>query len=143
MPLFSEAKGRGVVSLAAAETLATVTGCAIAPSPARIAALRVKTRARGTLVTWDRLQAFGSDAVTVRSAGDIQTEDDARILADKHHDPLGKRVLTETGHDLGLVDDIEFDEATGHIRRIITPGQDISGDRLLGVGTYAVVVADN
>ncbi|MFE3581334.1 hypothetical protein [Streptomyces vinaceus] len=39
MPLFSQTKGRGVGGLSTAETLATVTGLAIAPAPARIAAL--------------------------------------------------------------------------------------------------------
>lgn len=140
MALFSQTKGRGVVGLATAETLATVTGLAITPSPARIAALRLKTKVPGTLLTWNHVQAFGPDAITVRSADDIQSEIDAKPPADKRHDPLGKRVLTETGHDLGTLQDIEFDETTGHIRRLITTGQDVPGDRLLGAGGYAVTV---
>ncbi|MCC9711910.1 MULTISPECIES: PRC-barrel domain-containing protein [unclassified Streptomyces] len=141
MPLFSQAKGRDIVGLSTAETLATVTGLAITVSPARIAALRVKTKNPGTLVTWNHVQAFGPDAITVRSADDIQTEDDTKTPADKKHDPLGKRVLTETGHDLGTLQDIEFDETTGHIQRLILAGQDVEGERLLGAGSYAVIVA--
>ncbi|WP_432044058.1 PRC-barrel domain-containing protein [Streptomyces cadmiisoli] len=141
MLLFNQAKGRNVVGLATAETLATVTGLAITPSPGRVAALRLKTKSRGTLVTWNRLQAFGRDAVTVRSAADFQTEDDISIPADKQHDPIGKRVLTETGKDLGPVQDIEFDETTGHIQRLITADRDVPGDLILGAGSYAVVVA--
>ncbi|WP_175411765.1 PRC-barrel domain-containing protein [Streptomyces sp. TRM64462] len=140
MPLFSQAKGRSVVALATAETLATVTGLAIAASPARVAALRLKSTGHGTLVTWNHVQTFGPDAVTVRSAEDIQTEADASIRADKHLDPLGKRVLTEAGQDLGPVEDVEFDDTTGHIQRLILAGQEVHGDRLMGAGSYAVIV---
>ncbi|MFI1940839.1 PRC-barrel domain-containing protein [Streptomyces purpureus] len=141
MPLFSQTKGRAIVSLSTAETLATVTGLAIAPSPARIAALRVKTKAPGTLITWNHVQALGPDAITVRSADDIQTDDGTNTPADDRHDPLGKRVLTETGHDLGTLKDIEFDATTGHIQRLILAGQDVDGEHLLGAGSYAVIVA--
>ncbi|MFG2868850.1 PRC-barrel domain-containing protein [Streptomyces zaomyceticus] len=141
MPLFSQAKGRGIIGLSTAETLATVTGLAIAASPARIAALRVKTKASGTLVTWNHVQTFGPDAITVRSADDFQSEDDTKTPAGKRHDPLGKRVLTETGQDLGTVQDIEFHAATGHIQRLILGDQDVDGERLLGAGSYAVIVA--
>ncbi|MFE9366747.1 PRC-barrel domain-containing protein [Streptomyces sp. NPDC006978] len=138
--LFSQAKGRNVVAVTTAETLATVTGITVAPAPARIAALRVKTRGPGTKVTWSHVHSFGPDAVTVRTPDTIQGDEDTSTPADKHHDPIGKRVLTETGQDLGTLDDIDFDETTGHIQRLIMAGQDIPGDRLLGSGTYATVI---
>ncbi|MFG2415135.1 PRC-barrel domain-containing protein [Streptomyces goshikiensis] len=139
--LFSQAKGRAVVALATAETLATVTGLAIVPTPARIAVLRLKVKGTGTLVKWTDVQAFGPDAVTVRSADKIRSDSDIPVPADKRHDPIGKRVLTETGHDVGILDDVDFDETTGHIQRLIADSQEIPGDRLLGVGAYAVVIA--
>ncbi|PCG86970.1 hypothetical protein CIB93_05355 [Streptomyces sp. WZ.A104] len=139
--LFSQAKGRNVVAVSTAETLATVTGLSIAPAPARIAALRVKTRGPGTQVTWNNVHSFGPDAVTVRTPDTVQGDQDTTAPADKHHDPIGKRVLTETGQDLGALGDIDFDETTGHIQRLITAGQDIPGERLLGAGTYAIVIA--
>ncbi|WP_405421593.1 PRC-barrel domain-containing protein [Streptomyces erythrochromogenes] len=92
-------------------------------------------------MTWNHIQAFGPDAITVRSADDFQTEDDTKTPTGKHHDPLGKRVLTETGQDLGAVQDIEFDATTGHIQRLILGGQDVDGERLLGAGSYGVIVA--
>ncbi|MFG2489067.1 PRC-barrel domain-containing protein [Streptomyces virginiae] len=141
MMLFSLAKGRAVIALATAETLATVTGLAIAPTPARIAALRLKVKGTGTLVKWTDVQAFGPDAVTVRSADKIRTDSDMSVPADKHHDPIGKRVLTDTGQDVGILGDVDFDETTGHIQRLIVGSQEIAGERLLGVGTYAVVIA--
>ncbi|MEU8523325.1 PRC-barrel domain-containing protein [Streptomyces sp. NBC_01216] len=140
--LFSEAAGRGVVSLATAETIATIAGFAVAPSPARVAGLRLKMRGPGTAIAWDRVQSFGPDAVTVRSADRIQSgEDVSEALADKRLDPLGKRLLTETGQVLGTLDDIDFDETTGRVDRLIAGGQEYPGESLLGAGTYAVVIA--
>ncbi|SDM94358.1 PRC-barrel domain containing protein [Streptomyces wuyuanensis] len=139
--LFTQAKGRNVIALTTAESLATVTGIAIAPAPARIAAVRVKTRGPGTQVTWNDVHSFGPDAVTVRTPDTIQGDQDTTAPTDKHHDPIGKRLLTETGQNLGSLDDIDFDETTGHIKRLIMAGQDIPGERLLGAGTYAIAVA--
>ncbi|MCH0543439.1 PRC-barrel domain-containing protein [Streptomyces sp. MUM 203J] len=129
------------MGLDTAETLATVTGLAVATSPARIAALRLTAKGPGTLVTWNQIQAVGPDAITVRKADDIRTEADVPTPADKHHDPLGRRALTETGRELGPVENIEFDEATGRIQRLTIAGREIEGERLLGAGSYAVVVA--
>ncbi|MFE3325830.1 PRC-barrel domain-containing protein [Streptomyces sp. NPDC059176] len=139
--LFSQAKGREIVAVTTAETMATVTGITIAAAPARIAALRVKTRGPGTQVTWSNVHSFGPDAVTVRTADKIQGDQDTTAPTGKHHDPIGKRVLTENGQELGSLDDIDFDEITGHVQRLIMAGQDIPGERLLGAGTYAVVIA--
>ncbi|MBB6415440.1 PRC-barrel domain-containing protein [Streptomyces massasporeus] len=139
--LFSQVKGHNVIALTTAESLATVIGFAVVPAPARIAALRVKTRGPGTQVAWNDVHSFGPDAVTVRTPDEIRGDQDTTAPTDKHHDPIGKRLLTETGQDLGTLDDIDFDEATGHIRRLIMAGQDIPGERLLGAGTYAIVVA--
>jgi uncharacterized protein YrrD len=144
MMLFSHAHGRGVVDLSTADTLGTVAACVVAPFPARIAGLRLKTRGPGrhTLV-WDDVQAFGPDAVTVRAAGSVRSEKDTEPgdPTARSHDPVGKPVLTETGVGRGTVTDIDFDEESGHIRRLMTAEEEISGERLLGVGNHAVIVS--
>ncbi|MFE9255294.1 PRC-barrel domain-containing protein [Streptomyces sp. NPDC006879] len=140
--LFSQTTGRPVIALVTAETLATVAGLTIAAAPARVASIRLKSHGAGTLLSWDRIQAFGPDAVTVRSAEKIQSEKDlADSLKGGLHDPIGKRILTEAGEDLGPLDDIEFDESTGQITRLITVSREIPGEQLLGSGSYAVVVS--
>jgi sporulation protein YlmC with PRC-barrel domain len=53
---------------------------------------------------------------------------------------MGKRVLTEGGDGLGTVNDVEFDPADGSIRAILTGTEEIAGPRMLGLGSYAVVV---
>jgi uncharacterized protein YrrD len=140
--LFSQAKGHKVVGTQNAATIATVTECAIAPSPPHVTAFRLKTRGGGNVLTWENVQSFGPDAVTVRSADKLRTDKDAPgDRADLRHNPIGKQVITEAGEALGIVKDIDFDESDGRIRRLIAKDREISGERLLGVGGYAVVVA--
>ncbi|MEU0112646.1 PRC-barrel domain-containing protein [Streptomyces bobili] len=141
--LFTKAQGKAVMDLATAETVGTVATCAVAPSPARIAGLRLKTRGRGHhTLEWKDVQSFGPDAVAVEEAGHIRDEKNIDPSEQAHaaHDPLGKAVLTETGLSKGAVIDIEFDEQSGRITHLLTAEERIPGDNLLGVGSYAVVV---
>lgn len=49
-------------------------------------------------------------------------------------------MLTDGGTELGKVDDVDFDPGTGSITYLISADDRIAGDRLLGCGSYAVVV---
>ncbi|MBD0841438.1 PRC-barrel domain-containing protein [Streptomyces sp. TRM68416] len=141
--LFTQARGRAVMDLATAETVGTVSACTVAPSPARIAGLRLNTKGRGHhALDWNDVRSFGPDAVVVEEADRIRDEkaigpDDAAHPA---HDPIGKAVLTDTGLDKGTVTDVEFDELSGRISHLVTDEEQIPGDQLIGVGGYAVVV---
>ncbi len=142
--LFSQAHGRSVVSVSTAETLGTVAGCVIAPSPARLVAFRLKMRGRGGhVLTWDNIHSIGTDAITVRSADNIHAERDTDLSerVDKSHDPIGKPILSESGESTGKVMDIDFDPETGRLQRLLTIDQEIDGERLLGSGSYAVIVS--
>ncbi|WP_267243399.1 PRC-barrel domain-containing protein [Streptomyces sp. PR69] len=142
--LFSHILGFAVVSVTTAETVGSVTACAVAPSPARVTALRLKTRGHGGhVLPWDDIRSIGADAVTVRDLDLIVAEKDiaAGDPIDKVHDPVGKPVLTEAGELKGAVADVDFDESDGSIRRLITDDEEIPGERLLGAGSYAVVVS--
>lgn len=142
--LFSKAQGKAVMDLTSADTLGTVTACTVAASPAHIAGLRLKTRGRGHhTLDWANVQAFGPDAVAVEAAGRLRDEKSIEPADPAHatHDPIGKAVLTETGIGKGTVTDIEFDERSGQIRQLLTDEEQIPGEALLGVGSYAVVVA--
>jgi len=54
---------------------------------------------------------------------------------------LGKRVLTERGMELGSVTDVDFDPETGSVTSLLTKTETIAGQRLIGLGGYAVVVS--
>ncbi|MHC5700033.1 PRC-barrel domain-containing protein [Streptomyces tirandamycinicus] len=143
MMLFSTTQGRTVVALSTAERLGTIAACTLAPSPAHISALHLKTRGRhGHIMLWKNVHSFGEDAVTVRSVEGLKPEKelDSAEEAHKSHDPLGKRVLTEAGESMGTVEDIDFDENDGSLRALLTTEGKVPGDRLMGVGSYAVVV---
>ncbi|MFG3310175.1 PRC-barrel domain-containing protein [Streptomyces wuyuanensis] len=143
MMRFSNAQGRSVVAVSTAETVGTIAACTVAPSPPRVAALRLKTRAHsGHVVAWSDIQFFGKDAVTVRSADCLEPEKevDSDQEAHKNHDPVGKPVITETGASQGTLQDIDFDTEDGHILTLITTDGQLPGDRLLGVGSYALIV---
>ena len=53
---------------------------------------------------------------------------------------LGKRVLATSGDELGKVKDVEFDPATGDVLALLLDEGASPGERLIGVGSYAVVV---
>ncbi|MFR9799546.1 PRC-barrel domain-containing protein [Streptomyces sp. MS06] len=142
--LFTKAEGRDVMDLETAETVGTVASCTVAPSPARITALRLRRRGRGhRTLHWPDVRSFGPDAVAVEEAVLIREEKGVEPEADAHpaHDPLGKVVLTETGAARGTVVDLEFDEESGRVVELLTEEERIPGEELLGVGGYAVVVA--
>jgi sporulation protein YlmC with PRC-barrel domain len=140
--LISHATGRKVVSLATAETVGKVHEFLVDPAERKVVGLELKKTDNGDTLRWSDLAAFGTDAVTVADAERIGEPDEhLTVLADKHHRPIGKRVLSSTGDELGELADLDFDENTGAVLALIVGDQHIEGSRLLGIGTYAVVIA--
>ena len=142
--LFSQARKRDVVNTATATKVARVDGFVVLPGPARVALLRLgKVSGAGTLLGWDDVQGFGPDAVTVATDAVIRPARDAleQRAEDNDLEILGKRVLTERGTELGTVTDVDFDPETGAVTTLITKTETIAGERLIGLGGYAVVVS--
>lgn len=142
--LFSQARKRDVVNTATATRVARVDGFVVLPGPARVALLRLgKVSGAGTLLAWDDVQGFGPDAVTVAADAVLRPARDAweKRAEDGDLEILGKRVLTERGMELGTVADVDFDPETGAVTTLITKTETITGDRLIGLGGYAVVVS--
>ncbi len=139
---FSEAGGRNVVSTSTATTVGRVHGFVVDPLARRVVALELKkTDGPGDTLSWEAMTAFGRDAVTVPGAEAITTAA-GRVgeLTGKVHAMLGKRVLTERGDEVGKLEDVEFDATSGQVTALLTKTEEIDGARLLGVGSYAVVV---
>jgi uncharacterized protein YrrD len=142
--LFSQARKRDVVNTATATRVARVDGFVVLPGPSRVALLRLgKVSGVGTLLAWDDVQGFGPDAVTVATDAVIRPARDAleQRAEDNDLEILGKRVLTERGMELGTITDVDFDPETGAVTTLITKIETIAGDRLIGLGGYAVVVS--
>ncbi|MDQ3764218.1 MAG: PRC-barrel domain-containing protein [Actinomycetota bacterium] len=142
--LFSQARKRDVVNTATATRVARVDGFVVLPGPARVALLRLgKVSGAGTLLAWDDVQGFGPDAVTVATDAVIRPARDAleQRVEENDLEILGKRVLTELGMELGAVTDVDFDPETGAVTALITKTDTIAGQRMIGLGGYAVVVS--
>jgi uncharacterized protein YrrD len=142
--LFSQARKRDVVNTATATRVARVDGFVVLPGPTRVALLRLgKVSGAGTLLSWDDVQGFGPDAVTVATDAVIRPARDAleQRAEDNDLDILGKRVLSEHGTELGMITDVDFDPETGAVTTLITKSETIDGQRMIGLGGYAVVVS--
>lgn len=139
--LFSDAMGRKIVSTTTADTVGKVAEFIVDPSQHAIAGLKVKKADQGEALRWSDIRAFGVDAVTVDAADRI-TEPDEQLVAlgGKDRRIMGKRVLSAHGDELGTVADVEFDPATGVVTALRLQDEEVEGVRLLGIGSYAVVV---
>lgn len=138
MTRFSEARHRSVLDTSAAVEVGRVEGFVVDAGNHRVQAVLVGKNKVGNVLAWADVQSFGPDAVTVQSGDTIRqrTEDPAGEL-------VGGRVLTASGHALGIVDDVEFDADSGTLERIhLAGGADVDGADLLAIGSYAVIVRD-
>ncbi|MGA8210587.1 MAG: PRC-barrel domain-containing protein [Nocardioidaceae bacterium] len=139
--LFSAAKGHKVVSTGTADTVGRVKELVVDPASRSVVALRLRKTDSGNVLAWSDLTGFGTEAVTVSDADRIGDGGDLQPLLDKRHRLVGKRVLTAGGDELGSVADVDFDLDTGSVTTLLLKdGADVAGSRLLGVGSYAVVV---
>lgn len=138
---FAEAKGRKVVSTTTADTVGKVHGFVVDPKSRAVLALELKKTSSGDTLRWSNITGFGHDAVTVSGADQItEADEDVAALQGKNHLIVGKRVLTTSGDELGKVIEVEFDHESGAVTSLILPEADVAGDRLVGAGSYAVVV---
>ncbi|MEU6770622.1 PRC-barrel domain-containing protein [Streptomyces sp. NPDC046759] len=138
MMLFTQAQGLPVITAEEAEPLGRVEGLTIDAHTKSVACLRLSGAPKhAATVAWHAIKGMGRDAVIVHSRAATDTRHD-RFPA--HQEAMGHSVLTEDGTAHGTVKDIAFDDTTGRIRTLYTALGDISGDRLIGLGSYAVVV---
>ena len=139
--LFSDAKGRKVVSTSTAEKVGKVTEFVVDPASRSVLAVHLKKAESGDTLRWSDITGFGEDAVTVPGTDVItETPADVAALSDKAHRVLGKRVLDSRGDELGEVKDVDFDPTNGTITALVLADRRVAGIRLVGIGSYAVVV---
>ena len=141
-----EAYGRKVVSTDDAETIGRLDAFVIDAEQRSVVGLRLaKVRGDRPFLSWSDLQGFGTDAVTVPSAGVLRlaSGEAEERAASKGSQPIGKTVLSELGRVLGKVEDVDFDEGSGaRVGFDLGDAGSVTSDRLLGLGSYAVVVQD-
>ena len=138
---WKKALGKNVINTQTAETAGKVDGLVADPGSSTIVAMVVD----GKILPWTDANGMGADAVTIKGTSGVRepgNELEQRAI-DGAGDPLGKTIITEDGFEMGSVNDIDFDPETGTINRLVLSDDDISGSRLMGVGSYAVVISSS
>lgn len=140
--LFSELKKRNLVSTSTADTVGRVDGFVLDPQSRSLVALTFKKTDHGSVVPWSDLTAVGADAVTVSEADKIVELEASPVaeLAGKDKTVLKKRVLTSDGVHLGKVTDLDLDPQSGAVLELVLDEGRVAGERLIGLGSYALVV---
>ena len=140
---FTDAVGRRVVSRESAEELGPITHLVVDAGSRHITTLVVGKRRRARLIDWNRLSGMGPDAAIVQADDALHEPDGDRedAAASGKLELLGKRVLEESGNELGQVDDIVFDSSSGELLQIVVGATEHPASRLLGAGSYAVVLS--
>ena len=137
--LWSEVLGREVVDTSTAEAVGKVDALVVDAQASSIIGLVIG----GQIASWADTGGIGTDAVTISGSELLRaprtgTEEGA---VDGRTRPLAKPILTEDGYGLGELADIEFDPATGSVQQLITDDDEIAGSRLMGAGSFAVIVS--
>jgi sporulation protein YlmC with PRC-barrel domain len=130
--------GKPVINRETAEQVGEVRFFAVDAADRRVTSVVVVNGRHTSVVDWAQVQSVGPDAVIVEAARE-STGDDERLTSGAAH-PLGKRVLSDLGNELGQTSDVEINE--DGVVQVLDVGDDrIDGTRLRGVGSYAVVIA--
>ncbi len=143
MSTFRHVHSIPVMSKDSAERVGQVKHFVVDASTRRIESAQVDGNKRhGVMVSWSDISAVGDDAVIIDSDAvlrDVANETEERAARGELA-LLDKRVLDDRGDELGIVADVVFDPVSGEIESINVGREIIEGERLLGVGSYAVVV---
>lgn len=140
---FAEAEGTPVYSRSSADQIGRVIRWVVDPATASIAAVHVGGRRnRALLAGWDHVVGFGPDAVVVDAEDQLRHPDGEyeEQVAAGHLDLRGRRVLTDSGFEIGVLVDVEFDESTGALTLLTTSHTTVDADGLRTIGRYAVIV---
>lgn len=140
---FEQSRYTPVYSKASADEIGRVVRYVVDAASSRIAAVHVGGRRRkAVLADWSHIVGFGPDAVVVDSEDSLrhpESDREQRAVAGDL-DLFGRRVLTDSGHEIGELTDVSFDESDGAIEQIHTNRSVVAGEGLLAIGPYAVVV---
>ncbi len=133
------AKGRKAVNTSSGENLGTLSGFVADPDTSHLVALVIGDQ----VIAWADAGGIGKDAVTIADQAMLRPPESSleKAAVDGSGDPVGKRVITEDGQDIGVVADIDFDAESGAIRELVLGDDEVSGSRLLGIGSFAVMVS--
>lgn len=127
MTRLSQLMGQPTISLADAEHTGRVEGVEVASG--RVTGLRTNDG----LVSTSAIRTFEGDAVTY--------DGEPTAVDAKADSPLGRRVLSEDGDELGRLADLDIADDGTVTSVMLDDGRGIDGAALKVIGSYAVIVA--
>jgi sporulation protein YlmC with PRC-barrel domain len=139
---FSDISGNPVMDTSTATTVGRIQAPIVDPVLQRVIGFRVKkSKGPGDVLRWEGVAGLGPDALTVDSAERVaEAPAEWKHRATSKLDLIGRIVLTDHGHQLGKIRDVEFDPADGRVTSLMLKDAFVNGDRLLGIGSFAVIV---
>ena len=139
---FRRCSGRRVVSRASADDVGRLGHLLVDAEQRRITAVVIGKVRKARLVDWEEIIGFGPDAVIISddAAARPPADDHERAATHGELDVVGRRVLTDRGTDVGVVDDVTFDPGTGSVLALLIGQREVPAGALLGSGSYAVVI---
>ncbi|WP_409056271.1 PRC-barrel domain-containing protein [Streptomyces sp. SYP-A7185] len=140
MMLLSRVLGHPVISAEDARPAGEVAGLGIDARTRRITELYLKGSKSGDSVPWTRVRGMGPDAVIIDTTAAATEAGHGEAHSRALKRLLGLRVLTEYGEDIGTLSDITFDPETGTVGDLYVGREQLPGSRLVGLGSYALVV---
>lgn len=139
----SQLKGQRVLTQENAQIVGSVRRLQLDAESARIIAIELEGVADGrNVVEWPAVATIGRDAIIVASDGDRRgpLDESEQAFVAGQLDLEGKLVLDDTGDAHGKLLDISFDEKTGRLIELDVPGHVIPVERVIALGSYALIV---
>ena len=142
---FRGSSGRKVMSRASANEVGAVGHLLVDAQQRRVAAIVIGHGKKAQLVDWAQLSGFGPDAIMVVDEAALRppADDRERAAVEGSLELVGKRALSERGNELGQIDDVTFDAATGALEDLLIGDRRVPAGSLLGNGSYAAVLDES
>ena len=134
--------GREAVSRTSAENLGEIKDAVVDIATRKVIAWQVGKGRKASVVEQGHVVGIGDAAVMVDDDASVrEPQDDVEAQTLKGHRSLLKSlVLNDSGDSLGEVTDADIDTASAAIVAVQVGDQRIEAARLLGFGTYSLVV---
>lgn len=139
----SQVKGRRVIARDNAQVVGSVRRIHVDAATSRVVGLELEgTLDRATIVEWPAVVAIEQDALLIDNAGDRREPLEAteQGFVGGQLDLEGKLVLRDSGEALGRLEDIAYDEKSGRVIELVVPGQLIPIERIVALGSYALII---
>ena len=142
---FRGSSRRKVMSRTSANEVGSVGHLLVDAEQRRVAAVVIGRGKRAQLVDWAQLSGFGPDAIMIIDEDALRppANDRERAATEGSLELVGKRALTERGNELGRIDDVTFDAATGVLEDLVIGDRRFPAGSLLGSGSYAAVLDES